>query len=364
MRDLYEKEAKLRRDLEADGLEKKLLIEDLKTSIQLLKTENEKVIESTYRIKNKYLLQIVENDELHAILGEEIGKRIEDEKKHEDLEKILASMEKKVGISEPKPKIARGFKMFEILLKNEFEGRKNVERKDNEVSMIQKLDDNSSGDLGRKTKNVMCFECSKKKILQTKDRGTETLKDFTLLAEEIEKRKKAEKKVLELQMMMSDDETIDTAMEIKVLRDTCEEEAKLRIDLEADGLEKKLQIEQLKMKIKLFDAETKDLKANIHKAAVACFESDYEPAGNVLAQLNEEIEKRKKMENKMQKLEMLLEAKNEKRSTEEAINIVENFTNEETEVEYFEKKNSSVQNQWENGFWFQSDPFLDIRNGF
>ena len=48
------------------------------------------------------------------------------------------------------------------------------------------------------------------------------------------------------------------------------------------------------MKIKLFDAETKDLKANMHKAAVACFESEYEPAGNVLAQLNEEIEKRKK----------------------------------------------------------------------
>ena len=44
------------------------------------------------------------------------------------------------------------------------------------------------------------------------------------------------------------------------------------------------------------------------------------------------------MENKLQKLEMLLEAKDEKRSTEEAINIVENFTDEETKVEYFEKK--------------------------
>ena len=197
------------------------------------------MIESTNRIKNKYLLQIVENDELHAILGEEIEKRIEAEKKHEDLEKLLASMERKIEISEPKPKIAGGFKMFEILLKNELERRKNVERKDNEVSMMQKLDDNSSGDVGRKTKNVMCFERSKK-ILQTKDRGTETLEDFTLLAEGIEKRKNAEKKVLELQMMMSDDETIDAAMEIKVLRDTCEEEAKLRRDLEADGLEKKL----------------------------------------------------------------------------------------------------------------------------
>ena len=43
-------------------------------------------------------------------------------------------------------------------------------------------------------------------------------------------------------------------MEIKVLKNLCEEEAKLRRDLQISALEKNLKIEQLKIKIKLVDA--------------------------------------------------------------------------------------------------------------
>ena len=140
--------------------------------------------------------------------------------------------------------------MFEILLKNELQ-----RGKDGEVAVILKLEDNA---LGYFKRNIGVKNCSSKieeeeTRPQKKDRGTETSEDIALLTEEIEKRKKAEKKVLELHMMMEDDEKIDTAMAIKVLRDACENETKLRRDFEANGLKKKLQIEQLKIKLKVFD---------------------------------------------------------------------------------------------------------------
>ena len=254
LRDLHEKEAKLRKDLEADSSEQKLMIEQLIMKIQCLETDKKQAIESSNKPQNQYFWQTAGNDELLAMLAEEIEKRIEAEKKVDDLKKLIDSMEKKLASQEQNTKLGR-FKIFEILLKNELERGKNVERNDGEVAMMLKLDDNASGYFKRNIEVENCVEDNQETRPQKEDRGTETSEDFASLTEEIEKRKKAEKKVLELQMIMDDDEKIDTAMEIKVWRDACEEEAKLRRDLEADRLKKKLQIEQLKMKLKVFDAE-------------------------------------------------------------------------------------------------------------
>ena len=268
LRDLYEKEVKLRSDLKADGSEKKIMIEELIMKIECLEIEKKEAIGSSNKAQNKSVLQTAGNDELLAMLAEEIEKRIEAEKQVEDLKKLLDSMEKKMVTPEQNTKLGR-FKIFEILLKNELERGKNVERKDGEVAMMLKLEDNASGYFKRKIGVKNCFEDNEEKRSQKKDRGTKTSEDFALLTEEIEKRKRAEKKVLELQMMMNDDEKIDTAMEIKVLRDACEEEVKLRKTHKADGLKKKLQIEQFRMKLKVFDAEKADFKANMHKVG-AC----------------------------------------------------------------------------------------------
>ena len=262
-RDLYEKEAKLRRDLEADGSEKKLMIEELRMKIECIESEKKEAIENSNKAQNKYFLQTAGNDELLAMLAEEMEKRVEVEKKVEHLEKLLGSMEKKRVTPEQNAKLGR-FKMFEILLKNELERGKGIERMDGEVAMTLKLEDNASGDFKRNISVKKCLEDKEEKRPLKKDKGTETSEHFALLTDEIEKRKKAEKKVLELQMIMNDDEKIDTAMEMQVLRDACEEEAKLRRDFEADALKKKLQIEELKMKLKVFDAEKADFKANMH----------------------------------------------------------------------------------------------------
>ena len=278
LRDLYEKEAKLREDLEADGSEQKLMIEQLIMKIACLETEKKQAFESSNKPQNQYLLQTAGDDELLAMLAEEIEKRIDAEKKVDNLKKLIDSMEKKLALPEQNTKLGR-FKIFEILLKNELERGKNVERNDGEVAMMLKLDDNASGYFKRNIGVNNCVEDNQETRTQKEDRGTETWEDFAVLTEEIEKRKKAEKKVLELQMIMDDDEKIDTAMEIKVWRDACEEEAKLRRDLEADGLKKKLQIEQLKMKLKVFEAEKADFKANMHKAG-ACIAHEHESANS------------------------------------------------------------------------------------
>ena len=328
LRDLYEKEAKLRRDLEADGAEKKLMIEELRMKIERIETEKKEAIKSSNKAQSKYFLQTAGNDELLAMLAEEIEKRIEVEKKVEDLEKLLGSMEKKIVTPEQNAKLGR-FKMFEILLKNELERGKNIERKDGEVSMTLKLEDNASGDFKRNIGVKKCFEDKEAKHLLKQDKGTETSEDFALLTEEIEKRKKAEKKVLELQMIMNDDEKIDAAMEIQVLRDACEEEAKFRRDFEADALKKKLQIEELKMKLKVFDAEKTDFKANMHKAG-ACIAL--------------EIDRRNKLENKVKELEMLLGAKDKKSNDEEAINVFGRVVEENSMLNYIE--DDLVQNEF------------------
>ena len=62
-----------------------------------------------------------------------------------------------------------------------------------------------------------------------------------MVAEEIEKRRKVEKKVLELEEIIENNE--NTQMEIKILKDLCQEEAQLRSDLQADALKKNLRIE-------------------------------------------------------------------------------------------------------------------------
>ena len=343
VRNLYEKEAKLRSDLEADGSEKKLMIEESITKIECLETENKQAIESSNKAQNEYFLQTSGNDELLAMLAEEIEKRIETEKKVDDLKKLFDSMEKKLASPEQNTKLGR-FKMFEILLKNELERGKNVERNDGEVAMMLKLDDNASGYFKRNIGVKNCVEVNQETCNQKKDRATETSEDFASLTEEIEKRKKAEKKVLELQMIMDDDEKIDTAMEIKVWRNACEEEAKLRRDLEADGLKKKLQIEQLKMKLKVFDAEKADFKANMHKAG-ACIAHEQESANNVQALLAEEIKRRSKLENRVQELEMLLSTNANRSNDEEAINVFKRVAEEDSILNYFE--DDLVQNE----FW-------------
>ena len=95
LRDLHEKEAKLRSDLVADGLEKKLMIEELIMKIECLEIEKKEAIESSNKAQNKYFLQTAGNDELLAMLAEELEKRIEAEKKVDDLKKLLDSMKKK-----------------------------------------------------------------------------------------------------------------------------------------------------------------------------------------------------------------------------------------------------------------------------
>ena len=334
LRDFYEKEVKLRSNLVADGLEKKLMIEELIMKIECLETEKKEAIESLNKAQNKYFLQTAGNDELLAMLAEEIEKRIEAEKKVDDLKKLLDSMEKKMVTPEQNTKLGR-FKIFEILLKNELERGKDVERNDGEVAMMLKLEDNASGYFKRNIGVKNCFEDNEEKGSPKKDKGTETLEDFALLTEEIQKRKTAEKKVLELQMMMDDDEKIDTAMEIKVLRDACEEEAKLRRSLEADGLKKKLQIEQLKMKLKVFDAEKADFKANMHKVG-ACIAHEHESANNVQALLAEEIKRRNKLEIRVRELKMLLGAEDKKSNDEEAMNVFKRVTEDDSMQTCFE----------------------------
>ena len=201
--------------------------------------------------------------------------------------------------------------------------------------MMLKLEDNASGYFKRNIGVKNCFEDNEEKGSPKKDKGTETLEDFALLTEEIKKRKTAEKKVLESQMMMDDDEKIDTAMEIKVLRDACEEEAKLRRSLEADGLKTKLQIEQLKMKLKVFDAEKADFKANMLKAG-ACIAHEHESANNMQALLAEEIKRRNKLEIRVRELEMLLGAKDKKSNDEEAINVFKRVTEDDSMQTCFE----------------------------
>ena len=147
-------------------------------------------------------------------------------------------------------------------------GKCTVERKNGEVAMMLKLENNASKDLQKNIEKTHSCESYESRIPQKKDRGTETSEKFALLTEEIEKKMKAEKKVLELQMMMDENQKIDTAIEIKVLRNACEEEAKLRGDLEADGLEKKLQMEEFKMKLKVFIAEKADFSANMQRKSL------------------------------------------------------------------------------------------------
>ena len=107
-----------------------------------------------------------------------------------------------------------------------------------------------------------------------KDKETETSEAFLteeqqttsdlklMVAEEIAKRQKVEKKVLDLEAMIESDE--NTQIEIKVLKNLCQEEAQLRRDLQADVVNKKLRIERLKMKIKMLDAEKEDVLGNVH----------------------------------------------------------------------------------------------------
>ena len=58
---------------------------------------------------------------------------------------------------------------------------------------------------------------------------------------------KVEKKNLELETVIENDKMANTQMEIKVLKNLCEEEAKLRRDLQTGAVEKNLKIEQLKI---------------------------------------------------------------------------------------------------------------------
>ena len=192
LRNFYEKEAKLRKDLEADSSEQKLMIEELIMKIKCLETDKKQANESSNKAQNQYFWQTAGNDELLAMLAEEIEKRIEAEKKVDDLKKLIDSMEKKLASQEQNTKLGR-FKIFEILLKNELERGKNVERNDGEVAMMLKLDDNASGYFKRNIEVKNCVEDNQETRTQKKDRGTETSEDFAVLTEEIEKRKKAEK---------------------------------------------------------------------------------------------------------------------------------------------------------------------------
>ena len=62
---------------------------------------------------------------------------------------------------------------------------------------------------------------------------------------EIKKRQKVEKKVQEVENNIEANENVNSDMETKVLKDVCEEEAKIRKELQADALRKNLNIEHL-----------------------------------------------------------------------------------------------------------------------
>ena len=57
LRNLYEKEAKLRKDLEADSSEQKLMIEELIMKIACLETEKKQAFESSNKPQNQYFWQ-------------------------------------------------------------------------------------------------------------------------------------------------------------------------------------------------------------------------------------------------------------------------------------------------------------------
>ena len=95
---------------------------------------------------------------------------------------------------------------------------------------------------------------NKRNLPELKDKQIKPSEDFLskeqqktcdlelMAAEEIAKRQKVEKKDLDLKAMIESEE--NTQMEIKVLKDLCQEEAQLRRDLQADALNKNLRIEQ------------------------------------------------------------------------------------------------------------------------
>ena len=125
------------------------------------------------------------------MLANEIEKWIVAEKKVEDLKKLLDSI-KKNGLARTKY-TAWTFQNVRNLLKNELQ-----RGKDGEVAVILKLEDNALGYFKRNIGVKNCFSKIEEEETrpQKKDRGTETSEDIALLTEEIEKRKKAEKKVL------------------------------------------------------------------------------------------------------------------------------------------------------------------------
>ena len=175
---------------------------------------------------------------------------------------------------------------------------------------------------------------NKRNLSKLKDKQTETLEDLLseeqqktsdldlMVEEEIAKRQKVENKVLDLEAMIESDE--NTQMEIKVLKDLCQEEAQLRRDLQADALNKNLRIEQLKMKIKILDAQKKDVLENVHMMG-ACHQHGHfkeQTANHMEAVVMEEIEKRNQMEKKVKQLEILLDAKQRKADDEMSIDLL------------------------------------------
>ena len=86
-----------------------------------------------------------------------------------------------------------------------------------------------------------------------------------MLEKEIEKRTKVDKNLLELEVTVVDDK-LDIMTQTKVLRDLYEKEAKFRRDLEADGSEKKLMVEELIMKIECLETEKKEGIESSNKA--------------------------------------------------------------------------------------------------
>ena len=192
---------------------------------------------------------------------------------------------------------------------------------------------------------------NKRHLPQLKDKQTETSEDFLskqhqrtsdlklMVEEEIAKRQKVEKKVRDLEAMIESDE--NTQMEIKVLKDLCQEEAQLRRDLQADALNKNLRIEQLKMKIKMLDAEKKDVLQNVHMMG-GCHEHGHfkeETAIHMEAVVMEEIEKRNKTEKKLKELKILLQAKQGKADSEISKDLLEEgITKKYFDGDYLDKK--------------------------
>ena len=175
---------------------------------------------------------------------------------------------------------------------------------------------------------------NKRNLSKLKDKQTQTLEDLLseeqqktsdldlMVEEEIAKRQKVENKILDLEAMIESDE--NTQMEMKVLKDLCQEEAQLRRDLQADALNKNLRIEQLKMKIKILDSEKKDVLENVHMMG-ACHQHGHfkeQTANHMEAVVMEEIEKRNQMEKKVKQLEILLDAKQRKADDEMSIDLL------------------------------------------